>query len=141
MIRFNDKSDGEKISTAAQLAYNPSTDVCIARVEDGELWGGVVYQGYTGASISIHMAGFNPRWVNKDMIWVAFHYPFVQLGCKKLFGQVGLHNQKALELDLRLGFKEEARIADVYPEGDMVLLSMRLEDCKWLSIKPTNIEG
>lgn len=87
----------------------------------------------------MHVAAFRPRWINRDLLWAAFHYPFVQLGVKKVFGQVPEDNTKALELNRNLGFKEETRIADVYPEGDMVLMSMYKADCRWLSIKPRGI--
>jgi hypothetical protein len=138
-FRFNNSVDGMHIAAKAGAIFNPAVDMCIARIEKGELYGGVIYTAYTKASMNIHMAGFRPNWCNKDMLWVAFHYPFVQLGVKKLFGQVGVHKPEILKIDLQLGFKEEARIKDVYPEGDMVLLSMYREDCKWLSITPKNL--
>jgi hypothetical protein len=72
-------------------------------------------------------------------VWVAFHYPFVQLGVKKLFGQVGIHKPEILKIDIQLGFKIEAVIKDVYPEGDMALLSMYKDDCRWLKVKPRTI--
>lgn len=136
MIKLNDPSHGIAICASVGITYNPTYDVVLSRVENGALYGGVVYQGYTGASIAIHMAGFHPRWINRDMLWVAFDYPFVKLGVKKLVGHVSSGNQKALELDLKLGFKEEARIADVYADGDLVFLSMYKSDCRWLGLKP-----
>lgn len=140
MIRFNDPDDGKAIADGATACYNPVGDACIAAHRGGKLLGGVIYQGYTGASIQAHIASFDPHWLTRDMLWMIFHYPFEQLGVKKIFGQVGAHNAKALEFDRKLGFKEEARIADVYPEGDMVLLSMHKADCRFLSIKPRHIE-
>lgn len=139
MFRFNNSIDGMAIAAKAGAIYNAACDKCVARVEKGELWGGVVYSAYTGASICIHMAGFRPRWANKDMLWVAFHYPFEQLGVKKIFGQVGVHRPEVLKIDLQMGFKPEAVIKDVYPEGDMMLLSMYREDCRWLNLKPSKL--
>jgi len=139
MFRFNNSVDGMAIAAKAGAIYNASCDMCVARVEKGELYGGVIYSAYTGASICIHMAGFKPRWANKDMLWVAFHYPFVQLGVKKIFGQVGVHRPEVLKIDLQMGFKPEAVIKDVYLEGDMMLLSMYEADCKWLALKPSNL--
>lgn len=140
MFRFNNSVDGMAIAAKAGAVYNAACDMCIARVEKGQLIGGVIYSGYTGASINIHMAGFRPNWVNKDMLWIAFHYPFVQLEVKKIFGQVGTHRPEILKIDLQLGFKVEATIKDVYPEGDMLVLSMYKDDCRWLDLKPVNIQ-
>lgn len=140
MIRFNDPHDAYAIAKASGTQFNSEVDQCIARVEDGRLIGGCLYQNYTGVSIGIHMAGFDPLWINRDMLWVCFHYPFIQLGCNKMFGQVPESNSKALEIDLKLGFKEEARIKDVFPDGDMIVLAMKREDCRWLRLKPRGIK-
>ena len=141
MIRFNNSIDGMKLCAATSSVFNASADQCIARVEKGEVYGGVTYNGYTGrgGSINIHMTGFRPHWVNKDLLWVSFHYPFIQLGVRKIFGQVGMHLPKVIKFDLQLGFKIEAIIKDAYPQGDMALLSMYKDDCKWLALKPRSL--
>lgn len=137
MIEFNNAKHGERIAAAAGTTFNPFVDVSIAAVtQQGNLLGGVVFTGYTQASIGMHAAAFDRRWASIDMLWVTFHYPFVQLNCKKIFAQVPASNSKALEFDKKLGFKEEARIKDVFPDGDLVVLAMLREDCKWLGIKP-----
>jgi hypothetical protein len=130
-----------QLAAATASVFNASCDQCIARVEKGVLYGGVTYNGYTGegGSINIHMTGFHPNWISRDLLWVGFHYPFEQLGVRKMFGQVGAHLPKVLKLDLHLGFKIEAIIKDVYPEGDMYLLSMYKEDCRWLQIRPRSL--
>lgn len=135
-FRFNHEPDGRAIARAAGTAFNPESDQCIARVRGDELLGGVVYTSYTGVSIGMHVAGFDPRWINNDMLWVAFDYPFNQLGCKTIFGQVPEDNLHTLEFDKKLGFKEVARIADVFPGGDCIVLAMRREDCRWLRLRP-----
>lgn len=139
MFRFDNSVDGMQIAAKAGAIYNAAVDKCVARIEKGQLYGGVIFCGYTGASMQMHMAGFRPNWSSRDMIWVAFHYPFVQLGVKKLFGQVGVHKPEVLKIDLQLGFKVEAIIKDVYPEGDMALLSMYKEDCRWLKLTPRSL--
>jgi hypothetical protein len=130
VIRFNDPGDGHQIAEAAGTSFNPAVDVCIARLRDGALMGGT----------AIHVASFMPHWINHDLLWVTFHYPFELLRVKKLFGPVPASNAQALEFDLKLGFKEEARIADVFHDGDLILLSMKREDCRWLKMKPRNLQ-
>ncbi len=141
MIAFNQAVHGHAIAKAAGTHFNPVVDACIARVEHGELWGGVVFQNYTGASIGIHTAGFRPDWINKDMLWVTFDYPFNQLGCKKIFGQVAETNIKALEFDLKIGFKIITKIDDVFPDGACILVSLAREDCRWLKLKPRGLRA
>lgn len=139
MIEYDNPAHLETIANAANVLPNAAYDVCISRSEHGRLLGGVIYTNYTGASITMHVAGFVDHWINRDMLWVCFHYPFMQLNCNKLFGQVPAWNVKALEFDKHLGFREEAVIKDVYPEGDMILLSMLKHECRWLRLKPRGI--
>jgi RimJ/RimL family protein N-acetyltransferase len=139
MIVFDNPLHGRAIAREANTVFNPEVDRCIARVEDGKLLGGVTYQGYTGASIHIHMAGFVPNWVSKDLLWVAFDYPFNQLGCRKVFGQVPETNTRALEIDQKLGFKIIAKIDDVFPDGACYVLALAREDCRWLKLKPRGL--
>lgn len=141
MIEFGNKEHGYRIAKEAGCTFNPETDQVIAVTSQGKLLGGNIYTGYTGASIHLHMAGFEPAWANRDFLWVAFDYPFNQLGCKKVFGQVPETNLKALEIDLKLGFKIVARIEDVFPDGACLLLALAREDCRWLDIKPRGIKA
>lgn len=139
MIVFNNAEHGHRIAKEAGCNFNPAVDICISRWEDGLLLGGVIYQNFTGESIGIHMAGFHPRWVNKDMLWVSFDYPFNQLGVKRIFGQVPESNAKALELDLRLGFRIVTKIDGVFRDGGVIVIVLEREDCKWLDLKPQTL--
>lgn len=139
-IVFDDLSAAKHIAAAAGCGYVPSQDRCIARIRDGRILGGVVYQNYTRASIEMHVAGLAPSWLSRSLLFVAFGYPFLQLGCLKVIGRVAAHNKRALEFDLKLGFNEEARIRDVYPEGDLLILTMRRDECRWLNLTLKNFE-
>jgi hypothetical protein len=143
VIVFGSPNDGAAIATASgsPFNYNPAAgDVVISRRNEDKLLGGAIFYGYTGASIRVHVAGFTPGALSKDLLWVCLHYPFVQLKCQKLLAFIPSGNRKSLELSARLGLKEEARIANVYPDGDLVIRSLKKEDCHWLDrIKPTGI--
>jgi RimJ/RimL family protein N-acetyltransferase len=141
-IVFGNKEHGAEIARAIPRRFNPACDPVISNVsEDGKLLGGVIYDGYTVACIFIHQAGFSKKWLSKDMLWVAFDYPFNQLGCSKLCGTIPSTNEELLAFNTRLGFKVETRIRDAYPGGDMLILSMTRDECPWLKIKPGNLKG
>lgn len=137
MLVLNDHQHGHAIARGAGVAFNPAVDVVIARVVDGVLRGGVIFNNYTGASINLHVWGRDAGWADRDMLWITFHYPFIQLRCRKVFGQVPANNTAALDFDLKLGFKIEARIHDVFPDEDLIVVAMKREDCRWLKIKPS----
>ncbi len=137
MIVFNSEEFGELIARAAGASYRHHHDVSIARIAHGDLLGGVVFSNYTRYSIQIHSSGFQPNWVNRDLLWCVFNYPFNQLAVRCLIGQVAAHNKPALKFNLNLGFKEVARIPDVYggPLGKgiaCVVMQMYREDCRFL---------
>lgn len=142
MIRFDHAPDGCAIADKT-VPFDAKHNHVIARVSDDgkKLLGGVIFREYTGVSIEAHLASYDPHWISRDMLWVCFHYPFIKMNCRKILGYIPSSNLKALEFDLKLGFKVEARIADVYPDADMILVSMRREDCRWLSVKPRGIRA
>jgi hypothetical protein len=139
VIEFGNKMHGLAITAKAETLFNRDVDSTISRSEDSSLLGGVVFSDFTQESIAIHVAGFRPGWLNRDMLWVMFHYPFVQLKVKKLFGFIKSSNTKTLDFASNIGFKEETRIRGVYSYADIVVLVMERETCRWLSIKPRDI--
>ena len=74
------------------------------------------------------------------MLFLAFDYPFNQLGVKRIFGQVPEDNHHAIEFNLKFGFRTVARVEGVFP-GNIACLVMRLdrENCRMLTIKPRNV--
>ena len=132
VVEFNNIAHGHAIATAAGTSYNPLSDIVIARSVKGGLLGGCVYQNYTRKSIGIHVSGFKPGWISKDLLWICFHYPFVQLGCDYLFGLAPAFNLKAVEFNRKMGFTEVARIEHVYHEGDMIVFRMHRDECRFL---------
>lgn len=141
-LEFNNIEHGHLIAKAIPRCFNPEKDPVISNVaDDGTLLGGVIYDGHTGPCIFIHQAGFSKYWMSRDMLWAAFHYPFNQLKVKKLCGTIPSSNSKLLEINVKLGFKVEAVIADAYPDAHMLVMSMTRDECRWLRLKPRTIES
>ena len=139
MIEFNNVIHGTRIAAAIPRAYNPAVDTVISNVTpEGNLLGGVLYEGYTGACgiIFMHQAGFSKHWMGGNMLWILFDYPFNQLQVNKVGGTINSKNKELLDFNRRLGFKEECRIKDAYPDGDLLILTMGRAECRWLKIKP-----
>lgn len=141
MIVVNNPEHAERIAEAARVMFNHAADQCISRVdENGELMGGVVFTGYNrGGSIALHMAGFAPAWPSPELMRAVFGYCFDQLQVKKAFALVPSDNLKALEIDRRMGFKDEVVIPEVFADSDLVVLSMRRDECRWLRNHPREV--
>ena len=139
-IIFNDPTDGYAIAQHAGTSFNPQSCISICRHRDDERLGGVIFSHYTGESIAIHSAGFDPYWINRDMLFVTFDYPFNQLGVKRIFGQVPETNGHAQEFNLKVGFKYVTRIEGVFPHNvACMVMCLEREDCRFLKLKPRRL--
>ena len=102
---------------------------------DGELVAGVLYEGYNGVNVWMHVAAVSGRrWLNREYLRYCFYYPFVELGCKRVSGYVEDSNEAAKRFDEHLGFTREAVLRGAAADGgDVILYVMRKEDCRYLS--------
>jgi RimJ/RimL family protein N-acetyltransferase len=100
---------------------------------DGELIGGVVYDGYYGPNVFAHIAGKpGTRWLTRTFLRAMFEYPFLQLGVDRITGPVASTNLRAMRLDAHLGFVLEATLRGAVPDGDLLLYVMHKKDCRFI---------
>lgn len=142
-IVVNNASIGRDLASAVHRFYDPVSCANVARVRSGELLAGVVYEQYVrGVSIVAHMAVLAEHGVNRDLLWVAFDYPFNQLMVKRIFGFTPECNLRALEMNAKMGFKQVARIDGMFAHDDAaIVLCLERHDCHLLNIKPLNIKS
>lgn len=100
--------------------------------DDGQIVCGVVLEDYNGACACIHVAGIGKHWLNRTFLHAVFDYAFNQLKLKRLTGLVAQGNDAAYNFDIHLGFKVESVLKNAHPNGDIYLLVMRPEDCRFL---------
>ena len=105
---------------------------CIGYERDGYLVAGVMYECWNAASLWIHVAGEGKHWLTREFLRVAFDYPFNQLKAKVLVGLVPANNTKARRFDEHLGFKLLGPIPDGHKDGDLLVYTMRRDECRWL---------
>lgn len=101
---------------------------------DGDLVAGVLYEGYNGHNVWMHVAAEpSKQWLNRQYLHYCFHYPFNEMGVKRLTGYVEASNEQARRFDEHLGFKQEAVLRGAASDGgDVILYVMRREDCRYL---------
>lgn len=106
---------------------------------DGTLVAGVVYERFTGPNVVAHIAGVpGRRWLTRSFLHAMFRYPFIQLGVARITGEVEASNTEALRFDIHLGFEHEATLKGVMPSGDLVILVMWKDKCRWLRLGDRN---
>jgi hypothetical protein len=142
MIVFNNKEHGFTIAKAIPRIFDPAADQVISRVDKGgRLLGGVIYEGMISNCIFMHQAGFDKRWMMGDMLWVLFDYPFNQLKLGMVCGTIPSSKPELLDFNLRLGFKIECSIKGAYVDGDLIVMAMRRDECRWLKLQPRTLVG
>ncbi len=103
---------------------------------DGVLVAGMVVESYVKHSrCCVHLAGDGKKWLNREYLNFCCKYLFDQLQCKVVIGLVDADNTAALQFDTHFGFREQTRIPNGAGDCDLVVLTLRREDCRWLNIK------
>lgn len=101
---------------------------------DGQLVAGVIYEGFNGRNVWMHVAAEpGRRWMNRQYLWYSFHYPFNEMGVDRISGYVNASNAQAIAFDEHLGFQREAVLQGAAPDGgDVFIYVMRRDNCRFL---------
>lgn len=117
--------DGDWQSTCSTLGLE----------QDGELIAGAVIDGYVpDTRCTLHCAAIGKTWLNRRALFAIFDYVFNQLKVKVVLDTVSSSNEASLRFTKHLGFTEVCRIANAAPDGDLVIFTLRREDCRWLDM-------
>lgn len=126
----------EKISKWVweQLGEEDSGGEAIGLERDGELIAGVVFNMYTGASISMNVvAAPGKNWLNREFLFRSFAYPFLQLRCYRATALVKVDNDVSTKFVEALGYKREGLLRRAHVDGsDMFIYGMLREECRWI---------
>lgn len=116
----------------------PADAVCLGQVINNELRAVVVYCNFQGKSCQTHICSIGNNWMSKKYLWAMFDYPFEKLKLKVILAVIAGNNEKSLKLSRKLGFKDVAKIPDAHKDGDLVILTMRPDECRWLTLGAGN---
>jgi RimJ/RimL family protein N-acetyltransferase len=114
--------------------YVIGTGQGIGLVRGGELVAGASYDNFNGRSVHVSLAAVpGKRWMNREYLWFNCYYMFEQLKVIKAIGFVDSTNTEAIEFDLHFGFEHEATLTDAGPKGDLLILTLTKENCRFLT--------
>lgn len=121
-----------------------SKRACPAQIEDsqglvaydnitGIICGVVIMDSWTKSGCQVHIAIDNPMCIRAGLLNEVATHIHVVCGRRYVFGTVPANNKKAYNFDLKIGFKEVARVPDGYAEGvDYIIMRMSKEENPWL---------
>lgn len=95
----------------------------------------VGYNTFIGNTCFMHTVIQKPEFMSKDIIRQAFGFPFIDCKVKHVLAPVEASNTEALEFNERLGFERILTLKDGANDGDLVVLQMTRENCRWLEKK------
>lgn len=116
----------------------PGSGQAIGLEREGKLIAGVVFEGWNGASVRMHVAADGPHWLNREYLFTCFWYVFEQLNCKKALALVAESNYASRRFVEHLGFTLEVTLKDCHPDGALLVYSLAKAQCKWLSLRTPN---
>lgn len=99
---------------------------------DGRPICAVLFEEYTGRAMNIHVAKEPNSPIARQWLYAFFGYAFNQVKVHKLIGPIDSTHADSLNFARRLGFVDEAVIKDAAPIGDILLLTMTREQCRFL---------
>lgn len=117
-------------ASASSGRYDPIISQAIGLIKDGEPVAGVIFTDFNGRSMVVHQAIRGK--ITREFLHKISDYAFNQCNVEKLIGPVDSGNNKAIKLVLKMGFKEEARIKDAHPNGDVILFTLAKSECRFL---------
>ena len=91
----------------------PLTTLGIASA-NGKILGVAIYHDFSDNDVQITFVTATPRWATQGNVRAIFHYPFVQLGVKRMTAVTNKSNKKCRKLLEGVGFKVEG----VHPYAD-----------------------
>ena len=103
---------------------------CVGLERGGEIVAGVLYAGWNGRSIVCHIAV--QGLLTPAYMAAIFHYPFIHCGAEKIIAPVDESNAESRRFVQKLGFTEEARIADAHPDGAIIIYTMQRSACRFI---------
>lgn len=109
--------------------------------EDQGIVAAALYEGFNGASVMCHIASEGKAWMTRDFLWYFFWYPFEELKVRKLLAPIASENERSVRLAKSVGFSLEATLQDASPRGNMLILTMTKDQCRWLDLKGRQDNG
>jgi hypothetical protein len=133
LVLFFDADGSVEKWVATQLgADNFGPARAIGIVSNKQFLGGVVYHKLANENVEMTIAAQSPKWATRAHIRDLFAYPFVSLKVARISTIVNSDNQRAIDMNTRLGFVREGVLREFFKPHDAVIFGMLQNECKWI---------
>tara|TARA_R110000868_G_scaffold2671_8_gene18883 strand:+ start:355 stop:789 length:435 start_codon:yes stop_codon:yes gene_type:complete len=125
-----DHEVGHWVAARNHQMYFEANSQAIGLEKNHNIVAGVIYEDWNRQSIVCHIAIMGG--ITATFLAKIFDYPFRQLEVNKIIAPVASGNEESIRLVTHMGFKEEAKIKDAHPLGDIVIYTMTKKECRFL---------
>jgi len=119
------------LKTGQKYNKNPAVK-CAGILKNGEIIGSVIYHRFRWPDIEIGIETTDPAWCNRRILKEIFEYPLSTLNCKRVTATTDPSIPEVCQFLKRLGFVEEGRLRDALPHGDLLILGIKRDECRWV---------
>jgi RimJ/RimL family protein N-acetyltransferase len=101
---------------------------------DSEIIAACLYVENNGTNCFVHLAGkAGKRWLTRNFLYWCFHYPFVQVGLKRMTGWIEATNEDSIRFAEHIGMTREATLKGAGQNGvDVHLYVITRENCRYV---------
>jgi RimJ/RimL family protein N-acetyltransferase len=123
----------KRIGRASPFAPANTYNAVGVEDENGNLIAAVAFDSFSPeVRCSMHCAGEADNWCSKRLLKFCFDYVFNIAKCKVVINIVSSTNQKSIDFTKHVGFTEFGRIKDGAEDGDLVVLTLHRDQCRWI---------
>ena len=126
----NGVSVGNWVAEKLETGFFAERSEAIGLFKDDKIVAGVIYEKWNGKSIVCHIVIENR--ITPSFIKAICHYAFEICKVDKVIGPMYSDNEKAIRFAKNMGFVEEAKLSDCQPNGDIIFLTLKRVDCRFL---------
>lgn len=99
----------------------------------GSLNAVVIWDGFSECDCNIHVCSDETgHWLRRPLLLATFSHPFLQWGCRRVTTLTHENNAAALRFNRHLGFKQEGVCRNAAPDGDIIIMGMLREECRYI---------
>jgi RimJ/RimL family protein N-acetyltransferase len=117
-----------RIPTVGDVGFGPCRAVGVASGNGGrgdKLLAVIVYSSFDRGCIQISAAADSPKWATPGNVRALLAYPFITLGCRKVWTGIAHDNARSLRFNRGIGMRQEATLRYHYgPKSHAVIMSM-----------------
>jgi len=120
----------------AELEIGLDDSTYLGFTENNKILACVLFSGYDGHNLFIHMAIEHPRICQRKYIKMMFDYIFNKVNCYRATATVDENNIRMKKLVEGVGFKREGSIRSMIKRNnkflDVAIYGMIKHECKWI---------